>query len=160
MWPRDMWKHEGQGIFEDIWENLGESNGVGCKRHESLSRRVLYPLCSTSEGITLEVWPLEFCTWTCPVLIIINMYRWPGKSPTPVGASLLSKCILLSYPFLFPVVVSGIKLSCCCSCQQQYLEINITVACVYINREWRTCEVQFTFVKMLPGAGMVNTNVC
>lgn len=80
----------------------------------------------------------EFCTWTCPILICINIYRWPGKSPTKIAASLLSKCILLSYPFLFPVVVSGMKFSCCCSCQQHYLEINITVARVYINTEWRT----------------------
>lgn len=143
-----------------IWENLGENNGVGCKQLESLSKRVLYHCCITLEGITLEVWPLEFCIWTCPILICINIYGWPGKSPTPIAASLLSKCILLSYPFLFPVVVSGMKFSCCCSCQQHYLEINRTIACVYINREWRISEAQFTFVKMFPDAGMVNISVC
>lgn len=154
-----MYKHGGLGIFEYIWENLGEGNGVGCKQHESLSGRFLYHCCTTLEGITLEVWPLEFYTWTCPILICINIYRWPGKSPTLIAASLLSKCILLSYPVLFPVVFSGMKFSCC-SCQQHYLEINRTIACVYINREWRTSEVQFTFVKMFPDAGMVNVSVC
>lgn len=152
-----MYKREGQGIFEYIWENLGESNGV-CVCVVNM-RVCQEGFCTTLEGIILEVWPLEFCTWTCPILICINIYRWPGKCPTLIAASLLSKCIILSYPFLFPVVFSGMKFSCC-SCQQHYLEINRTIACVYINREWRTSEVQFTFVKMFPDAGMVYINAC
>lgn len=140
-------------------EKPGREQWCGLSAAWESVRKSSVPLCSTREGITLEVWPLEFCTWTWPILICINIYKWPGKSPTLIAASLLSKCILLSYPFLFPVVVSGMRFSCCCSCQQHYLEINITVACVYINREWRTCEVQFTFVKMLPDAGMVNINI-
>lgn len=56
-----MQGHDGQGVFDNTWENLGEGNGVGCKQLESLSRSVLYHRCSTLKGITLEVWPLEFC---------------------------------------------------------------------------------------------------
>lgn len=56
-----MQGHDGQGVFDNTWENLGEGNGVGCKQLESLSRSVLYYCCSTLKGITLEVWPLEFC---------------------------------------------------------------------------------------------------
>lgn len=51
----------------------------------------------------------------------------------PVTANFLSKRILLSHSFLFPVFLSGIKISCCSSSQQLYLQINTTIACVYTN---------------------------
>lgn len=70
------------------------------------------PLSRVPVSIALLRWPLEMSTCLVYFECYNYVYRWPGNIPALMAASFLPKCILfiwVMYPFLFPVLASGIK---------------------------------------------------